>query len=117
VCVSPGLTVHARDALHNVQARTKVRPRGKAPPLGTDWVHEIQHDGYRMIVRRDGPTVRVYSRNRRWLDGAASHGEVAVLGPDGLSRFEELSRCEAARSAILYSFDLVEHDGAAIFHS
>jgi hypothetical protein len=34
-----------------------------------------------------------------------------VLGPDGLSRFEELSRRETARSAILYAFDLIEHDG------
>ena len=33
------------------------------PPSGLDWVHEIKHDGYRMIVRRDGPTVRLYSRN------------------------------------------------------
>jgi bifunctional non-homologous end joining protein LigD len=33
-----------------------------------------------------------------------------VLGPDGLSRFEELSRREAARTAILYAFDLIEHD-------
>src|SRR5262252_1915115 len=33
------------------------------PPSGPDWVHEIKHDGYRMIVRRDGPTVRLYSRN------------------------------------------------------
>jgi bifunctional non-homologous end joining protein LigD len=28
-----------------------------------------------------------------------------------LSRFEELSRREAARTAILYAFDLIEHDG------
>jgi bifunctional non-homologous end joining protein LigD len=34
-----------------------------------------------------------------------------VLGPDGLSRFEELSRREAARTAILYAFDIIEHDG------
>jgi bifunctional non-homologous end joining protein LigD len=33
------------------------------PPSGADWVHEIKHDGYRIIVRRDGPTVRLYSRN------------------------------------------------------
>jgi ATP-dependent DNA ligase len=33
------------------------------PPVGTDWVHEIKHDGYRIIVRRDGPTVRLYSHN------------------------------------------------------
>jgi ATP-dependent DNA ligase len=30
-------------------------------------------------------------------------GEAVVLGPDGLSRFEELSRREAARTAILYA--------------
>jgi bifunctional non-homologous end joining protein LigD len=38
-------------------------------------------------------------------------GEAVVLGPDGLSRFEELSRRVAARTAILYAFDLIEHDG------
>jgi hypothetical protein len=34
-----------------------------------------------------------------------------VLGPDGLSRFEELRRRTAAHAAILYAFDLIEHDG------
>jgi bifunctional non-homologous end joining protein LigD len=38
-------------------------------------------------------------------------GEAVVLGPDSLSRFEELSRREAADMAILYAFDLIEHDG------
>jgi bifunctional non-homologous end joining protein LigD len=33
------------------------------PPSGPDWVHEIKHDGYRLIVRRDGRTVRLYTRN------------------------------------------------------
>jgi hypothetical protein len=36
-------------------------------------------------------------------------GEAVVLEPDGLSRFEELSRRDAARTAILYAFDLIEH--------
>src|SRR5215475_3916124 len=97
------------------------------PPSGPDWVHEIKHDGYRMICRRDGPTVRLYSRNAYdWtvrlaaIAAAAEQikaksftidGEVVVLGPDGLSRFEELSHREAARTAILYAFDLIEHDG------
>jgi bifunctional non-homologous end joining protein LigD len=34
-----------------------------------------------------------------------------VLGPDGLSRFEELRSRRAAHAAILYAFDLIEHDG------
>src|ERR1700746_2877091 len=91
------------------------------PPSGADWVHEIKHGGYRMIVHRDGPTVRLYSRNAfDWTERLASiaaaakginaesftmDGEAVVVGPDGLSRFEELSRSEAARTAILYAFD------------
>jgi bifunctional non-homologous end joining protein LigD len=102
------------------------------PPSGPDWVHEIKHDGYRIIVRRDGPAVRLYSRNAYdWtlrlarIAAAAERiraksftidGEAVVLGPDGLSRFEELSRREAARTAILYAFDLIEHDGEDLRH-
>jgi hypothetical protein len=37
--------------------------RASKPPSGPDWVHEIKHDGYRLNVRRDGPTVRLYTRN------------------------------------------------------
>jgi bifunctional non-homologous end joining protein LigD len=97
------------------------------PPVGADWVHEIKHDGDRIIVHRDGPTVRLYSRNAYdWTARLAAiaagaelidvksftiDGEAVVLEPDGLSRFEELSRREAARTAILYAFDLIEHDG------
>jgi bifunctional non-homologous end joining protein LigD len=97
------------------------------PPSGADWVHEIKHDGYRLIVRRDGPAVRLYTRNaydwtaRLPAIAAAAQGikaksftidgEAVVLGPDGLSRFEELRRRSAAHAAILYAFDLIEHDG------
>jgi bifunctional non-homologous end joining protein LigD len=28
------------------------------PPSGPLWVHEIQYDGYRLMVRRDGARVR-----------------------------------------------------------
>ena len=33
------------------------------PPSGADWVHEIKHDGYRLIVCRGGCIARIYSRN------------------------------------------------------
>jgi bifunctional non-homologous end joining protein LigD len=71
--------------------------------------------------------VRLYSRNAcDWTGRPAAiaaaaelikaksfttDGEAVVLGPDGLSQFEELSRGEAARTAIFYAFDLIEHDG------
>jgi bifunctional non-homologous end joining protein LigD len=90
-------------------------------------VHEIKHDW--MIVHRNGSTARLYSRSAYdWTDrlerrgsrlpaggikakSFTINGEAVVLGPDGLSRFEELSRREAARTALLYAFDLIEHDG------
>jgi bifunctional non-homologous end joining protein LigD len=72
--------------------------------------------------------VRLYSRNANdWtvrlaaIAAAAQRikaksftidGEAVVLGPDGLSRFEELSHREGARTAILYAFDLIERGGA-----
>jgi ATP-dependent DNA ligase len=37
--------------------------KARKPLAGIDWLHEIKHDGYKIIVRRDGPTVRLYSRN------------------------------------------------------
>jgi bifunctional non-homologous end joining protein LigD len=70
-----------------------------------------------MIVRRDGPSVRLYSRNGHDRTARLSaiataaqrikarsftiDGEAIVLGPDGLSRFEELRSKEAAHAAIL----------------
>src|SRR5258706_16014028 len=31
-------------------------------PSGDLWLHEIKHDGFRVIARKDGPRVRLYSR-------------------------------------------------------
>jgi bifunctional non-homologous end joining protein LigD len=97
------------------------------PPAGPDWVHEIKHDGYRLIVRRDGEAVRLFTRKGNdWsgrfpsisaaaakLPGSsfAIDGEAVVIGPNGLSRFDDLRRRESVRTAILYAFDLIEHDG------
>jgi hypothetical protein len=33
------------------------------PPSGPHWVHEIKHDGYRLIVQRDGKCVRLFTRD------------------------------------------------------
>src|SRR5215208_4098257 len=30
---------------------------------GADWLHEIKHDGFRLIARRDGARVRLFTRN------------------------------------------------------
>jgi bifunctional non-homologous end joining protein LigD len=97
------------------------------PPSGADWVHEIKHDGYRLIVRRDGAAVRLYTRRGSdWsgrypaimaaaasLDAASFtiDGEVVICGPDGLSLFDELRRSDSADDAFQYAFDLLELDG------
>jgi bifunctional non-homologous end joining protein LigD len=39
------------------------------PPSGPLWVHEIKHDGYRLMVRRDGARVRSFTRNGHDLRG------------------------------------------------
>jgi bifunctional non-homologous end joining protein LigD len=31
-------------------------------PSGSQWLHEIKHDGFRIIARKDGDRVRLYSR-------------------------------------------------------
>jgi ATP-dependent DNA ligase len=36
--------------------------RGAKVPAGPDWLHEIKHDGYRLMVRRDGDRVRLFTR-------------------------------------------------------
>jgi ATP-dependent DNA ligase len=36
--------------------------RAPKPPSGPGWVHEIKHDGYRLIVRREGDAVRLFTR-------------------------------------------------------
>jgi ATP-dependent DNA ligase len=38
-------------------------------PSGPGWVHEIKHDGFRMMIRRDGAGVRLFTRNGHdWTD-------------------------------------------------
>jgi ATP-dependent DNA ligase len=36
--------------------------RAAKPPAGSDWVHEIKHDGYRLQVRREGEAVCLFTR-------------------------------------------------------
>jgi ATP-dependent DNA ligase len=31
-------------------------------PSGSQWLHEIKHDGFRLIARKNGSGVRLYSR-------------------------------------------------------
>jgi ATP-dependent DNA ligase len=33
------------------------------PPTGPAWIHEIKHDGFRLMARRDATDVRLLTRN------------------------------------------------------
>src|SRR3954447_4727555 len=37
--------------------------RADKPPSGSDWIHEIKHDGYRLMARRDPGDVRLITRS------------------------------------------------------
>jgi bifunctional non-homologous end joining protein LigD len=37
------------------------RPANK-PPAGPGWIHEIKHDGFRIMARRDAGRVRLLTR-------------------------------------------------------
>lgn len=101
--------------------------RAAAAPVGPDWVHEFKHDGYRLIVRREGATVRLFTRRGHdWTNrypGIASaaarlrarsftlDGEVVVCGADGVAVFDALHRHGTVSDAILQAFDLLELNG------
>ena len=38
--------------------------------------------------------------------------EAVVCGPDGLSRFDDLRQWDGGQRAMLWAFDLIEHEGA-----
>ena len=50
--------------------------RAVKAPEGGGWVPEIKHDGYRVIVRRDGDTVRLFTR--RGYDWSGRYPAIAV---------------------------------------
>jgi bifunctional non-homologous end joining protein LigD len=96
-------------------------------PAGSDWIHEIKHDGYRMMLIRERDRVRLISRGGHdWADrfplivSAAlklpeKHyvidGEVVVLRSDGVSDFDALHSRRHDKRAMLYAFDLLAGDG------
>jgi len=56
--------------------------KASKPPFGPNWVHEIKHDGYRLIVRRDGPTVWPASIQSVGASLDDEHGGLYGLGAE-----------------------------------
>ena len=102
------------------------------PPAGAGWLHEIKHDGFRMLVRRDAASVRLFTRNghdwtgrfpliaRTALSLRASSclidGEAVACDGDGMPCFDRLRYRRQDGHVFLYSFDLIELDGDDLRH-
>ena len=99
----------------------------KAPPSGPGWIHEIKHDGFRILARRDTAGVRLITRGGNdfssrfpFITMAVSKlkvrsclidGEAIVCDENGLAVFELIRRHGALASAVHCAFDLLELDG------
>jgi bifunctional non-homologous end joining protein LigD len=98
------------------------------PPSGPSWVHEIKHDGYRLMVCRDRDRVRCFTKGGHdWADRFPAivdaalrikaqsfliDGEVVVIArDDGTPGFHALRSRRRGSEAVLFAFDLIEHDG------
>src|SRR5215470_15214520 len=98
----------------------------KAPPSGPGWIHEIKHDAFRILPRRDRTGVRRTIRaGNDFTDrfpfiaialkslpvrSCMIDGEAIVCDENGLAVFE-LIRGHGSTSAVLCAFDLLELDG------
>src|SRR5947207_11280745 len=99
----------------------------KAPPSGPGWIHEIKHDGFRILVRRDSAGVQLITRagndfssrfpfiamavGKLPLRSCLIDGEAIVCDENGLAVFELIRRQGALASAVHCAFDLLELDG------
>jgi bifunctional non-homologous end joining protein LigD len=99
----------------------------KVPPSGAGWVHEIKHDGFRIMARRDGAGVRLLTRHgndftARFPLAAEAvsalsarsfllDGEAIVTNERGLAVFDLIRHQRHGDDAVLIAFDLIELDG------
>jgi len=104
----------------------------KAPPSGAGWLHEIKHDGFRILARRDSAGVRLITRagndfSRRFplmamavgklpVRSCLIDGEAIVCDAKGLAVFGLIRRHGALASAVHCAFDLLEIDGEDLLH-
>jgi bifunctional non-homologous end joining protein LigD len=114
-----------------VQAAIPFQPclprRANTPPKDHGWVHEIKHDGFRILARREEERVRLFTRNgydftARFPKIVAAiaalparscvvDGEAIVVNREGLSVFDLLRYRHHDHAAVLCAFDLIELDG------
>jgi hypothetical protein len=68
----PGATYSAAMPLPRGFVPPCLPTKAPQPPSGDTWIHEIKYDGFRVIARKDGERVRLYSWSGSRDLGAAS---------------------------------------------
>jgi bifunctional non-homologous end joining protein LigD len=102
--------------------------KAKEPPSGPDWIHEIKHDGFRILAQKDSAGVRLITPNgydfaeryplivdairRLPVETCIIDGEAVVVDQNGLSVFDLLRYRRHDHAATLCVFDVLEVDGA-----
>ncbi|MFN3671252.1 MAG: DNA ligase D [Bosea sp. (in: a-proteobacteria)] len=101
------------------------------PPAGSEWLHEVKFDGYRLQARiADGKAALLTRSGLDWTarfgaplagalrelpcDSALIDGEVVALSDGGISSFSALQQAladEKADNLVFYAFDLLFLDG------
>jgi bifunctional non-homologous end joining protein LigD len=97
------------------------------PPAGSGWIHEIKHDGFRILALRQGHAVRLMSRNGHDLGSrfpqiveamqslpiksCVIDGEAIVTNDKGLAVFDLIRGHRHHVGAELCAFDMLELDG------
>jgi len=127
---SPAVVPGARKATFPRFVQPQLATLVDTPPSGDGWLHELKHDGYRILARLDGRRAELWSRNERdWTKNfptvaaavgrlpatqAILDGEVTLLLPDGTSSFQALQNFMSGTSEgeLAYMiFDLLYLDG------
>jgi bifunctional non-homologous end joining protein LigD len=96
-------------------------------PSGDQWLHEIKHDGIRVIARKEDKRVKLYSRPGNDLtsrfplivDALARlrsrscilDGEAVACGEDGIALFERIRYRRHDASVFMWAFDIIELNG------
>ena len=95
--------------------------KAKTPPSGGLWLHEIKHDGFRIIARKSDDRVRLYSRpgndltdrfplivealTRLRSRSCIIDGEAVACDDNGVASFDLVRHHRANESIFLYAFD------------
>jgi bifunctional non-homologous end joining protein LigD len=96
-------------------------------PPGPEWIHELKHDGWRVLARKEADRVRLWSRNgREWTDAfpgvvqaiqelevqsCVLDGEAMAHNEKGWPHFHGLQSREGRANAVLIGFDLLMVNG------